>query len=33
MTTVVLIEVVPPADGWRAVQQAATVSNWIARSV
>ncbi len=33
MTTVVLFEVVPPIDGRRAVQLAATVSNWIARSV
>ena len=33
MITVVLIEVVPPRDGRRAVRQAATVSNQIARSV
>lgn len=33
MNTVVLIEVVPPRDGRRAVHLAATVSNQIARSV
>ena len=33
MNTVVLIEVVPPRDGRRAVRLAATVSNRIARSV
>ena len=33
MITVVLVEVVPPADGRRAVRSAATVSNQVARSV